>query len=233
MSTYRQAIARVRGTHRLLSSDAQINDRVIAAELQSKATLLIKRETDKRRLWNTNSLFTVLNCVEMETVNLADCCDFVSDIKVSRSVKQLPKMAEGNYQYVLKGVFNVEGEKRLTFVTAERYFNIMKITPSTKTTYAWMDENRYLYSNNEFISKLKVIAFFEEINIDPEFLYPECKCDVTNQSLLYCINPLDMDFKCPGYLEEAAVSMTSKQLLESYFRIPQDSSSDSKDQQTQ
>lgn len=231
MSTVRQAIARVRGTHRLLSSDAQINDRVIAAELRSKAILLIKRDTDRRKLWNTVSLFTRIPCVKMESVPLADCCDFVSDKLISRSVEPLPKIGEGNFQYLIKGVYNSEGNTRINVITPDRYQNLLKINPNDKRIYAWLGEDKHIYCTDEFVDVLSVVAFFEE-DVPATLLNPKCDCK-TNQTVEeLCKNPLDQPFKCPGYLEDSVVTLVSKSLLESYFRIPQDTSSDNRDGQT-
>jgi len=57
----------------------------------------------------------------------------------------------------------------------------------------------------------------------------DCKTKLPSEN---CTNPLDQDFKCPGYLEDAVVTLVSKSLLETYFRISQDNNSDNKDGQT-
>jgi hypothetical protein len=45
------------------------------------------------------------------------------------------------------------------------------------------------------------------------------------------MNPLDLEFKCPGYLEDVVVKDTLQILLQTYYRIPVDHTSDNKDDQ--
>ena len=75
MGTLRKLVSEVRGIHRLLSTDASIIDRLIASELRISSLLLIKRELNLRKLWNTDTVFTTLPCVEMEEVSISECCD--------------------------------------------------------------------------------------------------------------------------------------------------------------
>jgi hypothetical protein len=222
-------VSRVRSTHRLLHADGQLNDRSIASELKSVALLLVKRDTDKRKLWNTNSLFHTIPCLEMEPVPLSSCCDYQSEANVARSKHKLPKIAEGNYQYLVQGIYNTEGMKRLDLVTLPRYINILKLGLKTPRTYAWLGEDSYLYASNEFVSSLKIVAFFEE-DLPGAILNPDCQCKNISTTTL-CTNPLDLEFKCPGYLQDNVITMTSERLLRSYFRLPEDRSADQKDEQ--
>jgi hypothetical protein len=230
MSTLRDMVSRVRSTHRLLSADGQLNDRSIAAELKSVALLLVKRDTDKRKLWNTNSLFHTIPCLEMESVPLSSCCDYQGETMVARSKHKLPKIAEGNYQYLVQGIYNTEGMKRLDLVTLPRYINILKLGLKTQRTYAWLGEDSYLYASSEFISSLKLVAFFEG-DIPHAILHPDCQCKHLSVLDAGCTNPLDLEFKCPGYLQDNVITMTSERLLRTYFRINEDRSSDQKDEQ--
>jgi hypothetical protein len=60
MSTLRKLVSDVRSMHKMLSTDNLITDRVIAAEVKNNTLLLVKRETNLRKLWATDTLFTTI-----------------------------------------------------------------------------------------------------------------------------------------------------------------------------
>ena len=57
MATLRKLVSDVRSMHKLLSTDNLITDRAVASEIRNNALLLVKRETNLRRLWATDTLF--------------------------------------------------------------------------------------------------------------------------------------------------------------------------------
>ena len=85
MSTLRKLVSDIRGTHRILSTDSMITDRVIASEIRNASLLLIKRETNLRKLWSTDSIFTTIPCLEMVEVPISECYDYVDDCNIARS----------------------------------------------------------------------------------------------------------------------------------------------------
>lgn len=227
MPTVRDVISRVRTTNKLLSSDDIISDRSIASELKSKATLLIKRETDLRRLWATTSIFQDIPCLQMEQIPLSSCCEYKSDKVISRSIHKLPAIAEGIYGYLIQWVMNPENRVAFNYVPVAEYLNYLKIYPEFRKPVYWIN-NRYLYCTDPDAQLFAISAYFED-DIPKELLFPPCKCDAKRPPFDECKNPLDLQFKCPGHLENSCVEMTSKYLIESYFRIQQDVTSDNKD----
>ena len=227
--TNRDVISLTRSRHRLLSADGKVTDRAILKELRSTSFTLIRRETNLRKLWNTNSLFTNLPCVEMEPIALSECCDFISEQKIGRSVLKLPKLGEGYYGYIIKGIFNVEGNRRLTEVTPTRYINLLKLNNLGNNIYVWIGDDNHLYCSDELIHLIKIVAFFED-EPSEELLYPSCNCDTVKPK---CENPLDRDFKAPGYLIDNTADIVSQKLLGTYFKLPQDSTNDGRDSQVE
>jgi len=234
MPTLRSVISRVRTTNKLLSSDNIISDRAVEKELKSKAITLIRRETNLRRVWSTSTIFSEIPCLEMIQVPLSECCDYHSDRVVARSKHKLPAMAEGIYGYLIQWVRNVERttkeSKRINEMSINRYVNFLGINPRYNRLVYWID-NRYLYCSNPDVQVLSISAYFED-DIPKYLLFPECKCDSRKPSYDECKNPLDLQFKCPGYLEDNCVSMTSKYLIETYFRLVDDKTSDNRDDET-
>lgn len=222
-------VSRVRSLDKMLNADNTVTDRVVAAELRSKATFYIRRETDKRKLWNTSTIFTNIPCVEMVKVPTADCCDYTSDQFVARSRYQLPKICDGSYGLLIHGVFSIDSSRRLKETTLSRYINLLKLGLPTQDIYYWVYD-RYLYISSPRVEVASIWAYFEE-DVPSKLLYPECPCPSQDKPDP-CINPLDLEFKCPGYLEDVVVKDTLQTLLTTYYRVPVDHTADNKDDQT-
>lgn len=227
MPTVRDVISRVRITNKLLSSDNIISDRAVAAELKSKAIMLIRRETNLRRLWATSTIFNEIPCLEMEPVPLASCCEYKSDMMISRSKYKLPQISEGIYGYLIQSVMNVEKRKEFNYVPLNEYLNYLKIYPDFRKPVFWIND-RYVYVSDPEALVISISAYFED-DIPKNLLFPDCVCNAKKPPYDECKNPLDLQFKCPGFLEDNCVSMTAKYLLETYFRLEDDKTSDNKD----
>lgn len=225
MSTARKLVSDVRSMHRLLSTDNLITDRVILSELKSSSLLLIKRETNLRKLWATSTIFTTIPCLEMEEVSISECCDYADPCTVARTKHKLPRIAEGNYQYLIQGVYSINAMggmgKKFKEVTVNRFINLLKLPVIKKEEYYWI-VNGHLYVRNPMLKAIRISAYFEQ-DVPNEILYPkDCECStiVVNDEL--CKNPLDKEFPCPGYLEKQVLELTSQKLLNTYFRVKED-----------
>ena len=225
MSTLRKLVSDVRSVHKILSTDSLITDRAIASEIRNNALLLIKRETNLRKLWATDTLFTTIPCLEMCEVSISECCDYVDPCSVARTTFKLPRISEGNYQYVIQGVYSINAMsgrgRKLKEITINRYINLLKLPVIKKEEYFWIS-NGYLYVSNPLLKAIRFVALFEE-DVENEIMYPECGCGTPNYTVeQICKNPLDKEFALPGYLEQQVLELTSKKLLSTYFQIKTD-----------
>lgn len=234
MSTGRKLISDIRGMHKLLSTDNLITDRVIFSEIRNNTLLLVKRETNLRKLWATDTLFTTIPCLEMCEVPISECCEYVDDCTIARTKYKLPRIAEGNYQYVIQGVYSINAmsgkSEKIKEITINRYINLLRLPIIKKQVYFWIS-NDYLYVTDPSAQAIRLAAFFEEI-LPNDVLYPECGCgtpQVTNEE--WCKNPLDKEFALPGYLEKQVLELTSQKLMNTYFRLKTDIAQDSIDGQ--
>lgn len=225
MSTLRKLVSDVRSMHKILSTDSLITDRAIASEVRNNSLLLIKRETNLRKLWSTDTLFTTIPCMEMCEVPISECCNYADPCSVARSKYKLPRISEGNYQYVIQGVYSINAlsgqGKKMKEITVNRYLNLLKLPVIKKEEYFWIS-NSYLYVSNPSIQAVRLVALFEE-DIPNNVMYPDCGCGTpsyTEEEL--CKNPLDKEFSLPGYLEKQVLDLTSQKLLQTYFNIPVD-----------
>jgi hypothetical protein len=234
MSTLRKLVSDVRGMHKLLSTDTMITDRVIASDINNNNNLLVKRETNLRKLWATDTIFKTIGCLEMEQVPISECCDYVDECSVARSKVKLPSIAEGNYQYLIQGVYSINALSgkgtKFTEITINRYINLLKLPIIKKESYYWI-VNDYLYISNPLIQAVRFVAMFDNV-VHNTFLYPECGCygkQVSDEE--YCMNPLDRESSVPGYLEKQVLDLTSQKLLQTYFQLKTDLTSDGIDGQ--
>ena len=234
MATLRKLVSDVRSIHKILSTDSLITDRAIASEIRNNSLLLIKRETNLRKLWATDTLFTTIPCLEMVEVSISECCNYIDECSIARTKFKLPRVSEGNYQYVIQGVYSINAlsgqGKKLKEITVNRYINLLKLPVIKNEEYYWIT-NGYLYVNNPLLKAIRFVALFEE-DVDNEIMYPECGCgtpDYTNEQL--CMNPLDKEFPLPGYLEQQVLELTSKKLLQTYFTLKTDTSQEGIDGQ--
>lgn len=232
--TPRALISNIRSYHKLLSTDSLITDRAIFSELRANTLLLIKRETNLRKLWATDTVFTTLSCLEMEEVSIAECCDFIDECTIARSKEKIPKIAEGNYQYIIQGVYSINAlggkGRKLKEISVNRYINLLKLPFIKKEEYFWI-ANDYLYVSSPLIAKVRMVALFER-DVPNSLLYPDCNCGtypVSDEE--WCKNPLDKEFYLPGYLEKQVLELTSQKLLQTYFRLPTDNSNEGLDVQ--
>lgn len=234
MSTYRKLVSDVRSMHKLLSTDNLITDRAVMSEVKNNAFLLIKRETNLRKLWATDTVFTTIPCLEMVEVPISECCDYADPCTVARTKFKLPRITEGNYQYVIQGVYSINAMsgqgKKLKEITINRYVNLLKLPIIKKEEYYWIS-NGYLYVNNPLLKAIRLVALFEE-DVPNEIMYPECGCGTpsyTSEQL--CMNPLDKESPVPGYLEKQVLELTSQKLISTYFKLKTDITSDGVDGQ--
>ncbi len=224
MSTLRSLVSDTRSLHKLLSTDSMITDRAIASEVRNNTLLLVKRETNLRKLWATDTLFTTIPCMEMIEVPISECCNYVDHCMIARTKVKLPKIAEGNYQYVIQGVYSINAMSgkgtKFKEISVNRYINLLKLPIIKKEYYYWVS-NDYIYLTNPDIQSIRLVAYFEE-PLSNELLFADCCCGDKITDEEYCRNPLDREFALPGYLKSQVLDMTSKKLLQTYFNIKSD-----------
>jgi hypothetical protein len=234
MAIGRKLVSDVRSTHKLLSTDASITDRAILSEVRNNSLLLIKRETNLRKLWATDTLFTTIPCLEMIEVPISECCGYTDPMTISRSKVKLPGIAEGNYQYVIQGVYSINAlgghGTIIKEITVNRYTNLLQLSSRVKTDIYYMVINDYIYVTNPNIQAIRFSAYFTE-DVPNELLYPDCCCGTDIVVEDSCLNPLDKEFPLPGYLEKQVLDLTSQKLLSSYFSIKTDMTADGIDGQ--
>jgi hypothetical protein len=169
----------------------------------------------------------------MVEVPISECCDYVDPCTVARSRYKLPRIAEGNYQYIIQGVYSINAMsgqgKKVKEITINRYINLLKLPIIKNEAYYWI-MNGYLYVSNPLLQAIRISALFEE-DVPNNILYPECCCGEDINLDDYCKNPLDKPYGVPGYLQSQVLELTTKKLLQTYFNLKTDITSDGLDGQ--
>ena len=224
MSTLRKLVSDVRSMHKLLSTDSLITDRAVASEIKNHTVFLIKRETNLRKLWATDTLFTTIDCLEMIEVPISECCGYTDPCTVARTKYKLPRISEGNYQYLIQGVYSINAMggmgTKFKEITINRYMNLLKLPIIKNEQYYWIANGGYLYVSNPTLQAIRLSAFFEE-DVPNEVLYGDCTAQQPSVEE-WCLNPLDKEYGLPGYLEKQVLELTSQKLLSTYFRLKTD-----------
>jgi hypothetical protein len=217
--TNKEAVSRIRAMFKLISSDDDISDRAILSELRSTTHQEIKRQTDKRKLLASPNIFTEIPCVEMVEANLVECCSYVSDCKIARSKYKLPKIGENIYGLLMRGVYSIDRSTSFSFITPTRYSNYVALKTKRLEDFYWVYDG-YLYISNPLIEMVSVSAYFEE-DVDP--LLFSCSGDGGNECPP---NPLDLEFKCPGFLEDAIMLQVMTKFAKTYKQSIADQTED-------
>ncbi len=235
--TNREAISEVRGMFKLMNAEASASssDRLILTKLQNFALDRIKKTTDKRKLWNSSNLFQVLPCIKLKQVPLAECCGYTSQCTISRSLVQLPKIAEGNnFGMLIQGIYSIDTiSRKFIESTPDRYSNSLLLGLKTNSIHFWI-QDKYLYIGDPNIETVKVSAYFEEdiplsLQYTPDYCKnktgtkgccPQSTNDSSIKDLSRCcpINPYSEQFKCPGYMYADVMNAMAQEFSNTYLR---------------
>lgn len=229
--TNRQIVSQIRSLNKLFA-DATINGRTILQEARNVGNLIVHQDTDKRKLWQSPNLFAFLPCLQMEEVNIQECCEFEGECTVAKSKKKLPKIGEGLWGLAVQGVFGLDGRKKFKESNPNRYANTLQLKLNTKDIFYWI-QNDYLYVSNPDTRAVNMFAFFTE-DIPNDLLFPGEGCDCIKQPDIasLCTPILDKKFYFPDYRMNDLNTQVEKNLLNSYFNIPLDRTSNNNDEQS-
>lgn len=229
--TNRQIVSQIRSLNKLFA-EATINDRTILQECRNVANLIVHQDTDKRKLWQSPNLFAFIPCLEMREVPIQECCEYTAECSVAKSVLQLPKIGEGIWGLAIQGVFGLDGKKKFKQSDPNRYSNILKLDLKTNDVFFWI-LNDYLYVSNPDTKKANIYLYPTE-DVSNSLLYPGEDCDCISKPDIesLCTPILDKKFYFPDYRMNDLNQQVEKNLLNSYFNVSIDRTSDNKDDQS-
>jgi hypothetical protein len=212
----------------MISADNTISDRMIAEALRKLNITYVVQRLDTRQGWADPNLWTTFDCIPMKDVPVTECCDVRSECNISRSTNKLPRIVGTKFNLAIEGVWGVnrysKGTIRFKETTSNRYTNSLKLGKRVTDNFFWF-KNEYLYLSKEGIELASLSGFTEQF-VDPN----EYSC--SSEEIKCKLNPLDLEFKTLKGLEGLVVSGVTQQLLETYFNVPKDKTSDNIDGQS-
>lgn len=213
MLTNGDLISRIKNANKFLADDDVISDRFIYNTLKSKASVLIKREINLKKLLFSDNLYQAYECICLIPAKGAEC-DLNCDIR--RTKRKLPTIEEGLYSYFIQGVFNTSNSEELFPTTIRDFINHQRLRVKTPKKY-YTIRNGYLYVLDPDIESVNMYAYFTE--------------SIEDEDGTQCISMYDKEFKIAPYLVDNLVQMVNQDLI-NYHKLPIESEDNNRDEQT-
>lgn len=143
------------------SDDVPVSDRQVAYWINQERAVLIAQ------LFSANktipeSLIQFLECVDMECLDPAECCDIESCERVLRSTQKLPQTIHRNGRNT---IFDVSSVDKTVGFTETNYIRqrTNKYSKYTGTKPRWFIKNNYLYlTNTHELEVVSLSGIFED-----------------------------------------------------------------------
>lgn len=141
------------------SVDFRISDDQILFWINQVRSMLINQAIQKRQDYSDTWIQTI-NCLELEPVDEAECCDFDSGCYILKSVRQLPSSIETD---AINTIMKVSGLDGTSFAKINPFrARFRKYNKYTGSSIGWYIKNNYLYIvNNIELSKVNIVGLFE------------------------------------------------------------------------
>lgn len=169
----------------------------------AKASVLIKREINSRKLLNSDNVFTAIECLDLISANGTEC-DVDACNKVRRSKDKLPRLEESIYSYAIQGVYNIDNSEEIFPTNTREFINLSKLRFRPNKEY-YIIKNGYLYVLNPDIENVNIYLYTTELK--------RAKGD--------CRSAYQHEFKIPEYLLDALYKMINDDLI-NYHKFEKD-----------
>jgi hypothetical protein len=156
------------------SDDAKVSDRQIAHWIRMYRSVLVRQEITSRSILH-QTYIQHLRCVELEPVDMAECCSANAGCVVLRSKKQLPKtITVGGREHSLTTVTSFDDQQTVDSVSyLEAKYNAYSRFSSSKPKYFLKNDYLYIVTDNLALGKVNVSGIFE----DPDQVGDFSDCD--------------------------------------------------------
>lgn len=227
--TIKQIIFDTKALLKELSDDSRITNRFIYSYLKDNRILLIKREQDKGKLYNSSAIQTI-PVIPMQNADVVDSCYLKLGYMISRSKYKIPDpmdLSDGSRAIKL---FTVERGSRVEFTSIDKLSSNIDRKfkyPGVKT---WI-ENDYLYANKADIKGLRGYGIFANPEDADDFnICVTTDCGGNNTTCYGMM--LDKEFNIPSYLKNAVVIKTADDILKRFGYTVLDKSNNAQDNTT-
>lgn len=214
MPTVREDIAQLRKMVNSVHLDTRITNQFLYNKIIDVAKLIIRRDADSRKIYNTLESFASLECVELEQTDIKNCTNIwiPKCSTVMKSVDPLPKAFLSANASIVQ-VFSIDEIEGIQFIqtTPSKFVSIQKREYKGSQRYFWINDEGYLIIPNSFISAVKVYGLF---------------IDRSGFSKNPCQGILDSESPLPDALRMDILRVAASEIAGVMKRIPEDSSPD-------
>jgi hypothetical protein len=192
MIKIREAISRVRHKVKAVKQDAFLTDRFIFSLLQKHAAMLMRRQDSLNRIMRFNSIFQVLDFVELVEVDRvqAGCVGLSSGCVIKRTKTKLPALMDGYWGPFIRAVtsLDISQELQLTEPTMYERLHKQKTFRYNKKRYYWYLDGHLYFPNLDWDAVRLEGIFHEDVS--------RYNCDVSDD----CRYVQDHNFNIPEFL---------------------------------
>lgn len=206
MSTFRKIASDITNDLKANNLDDHISYRFIISKLISSAEVFFKQDAESRKLFDINTLWKDLYCIELEDVDIINCHFDIGGCKqIKKSTQKLPQTYQTSYGNVIK-IMSLNYSKTYKQIRPEQYsFYTKRKFQLPQTGYFWIIDD-YLYIPNSDVEAVRSIGIFKNTNNVNIF---------NGVDGAECVSFLDAEFNFPDYI----ITIAKKDILESLANV--------------
>ena len=213
--TNREIVSKITNRLRALNINDFISPKFVLFSAIDATSELIKRQSDRAKLFTQQEGWTAIDCIEMVEVPVTECgaIEMKQTQKLMKSKYPIPDTFTGDFGDIIKYVASINFNTYYNRVTPREWSAIQKRQFQGKKYYFILNNHLYIpcINNSEPSPEtIRMEAFFKYKWIAENFGKQGCS-DCKKQ----CIKPLDYDFVCSDDLIEAVVTETVKDIAAS------------------
>lgn len=214
-----EVLSRVRNQIKAVKQDAFLTDRFLYSMVMKHAKMLIRRQDIQNKIMKFNSVFQVLNFVELIDVDRAEsqCHNVTSGCTFKRTKVKIPRTYEGHFGPIFRSVMSIDLSEELVPIYSSVFQKManQKTFRYNKKKYYWYLDGHLYFPNVEW-DAVRIEGLFEgDVS--------SYNCDATDD----CLYIQDTMFTIPEYLY-AEIEQAVIRDLGAMMNVPQDQQQDNR-----
>lgn len=161
--TVKEIISLVKNELNSITLDDRLSGRYIFSKIIVYTDIIIKREADSRRLFNSTNLFKKVDCFELKESNISCSSISLPCKSFMKSTIQIPDFYSSIYGNLLI-VSSIDESNRFEQTTPENYKNILNREFKPRTGYYWIN-NGYLVIPDSLVSNVS-LRYIPKVSIN-------------------------------------------------------------------
>jgi len=222
MATIGDVTSRVRNVLKAVKEDPFMTDRFLYSLIMKYAKMLIYRQSEKGKIKQFTSLFSVIPCMDLIEVDKIEACclGIKTGCTFMRTKDKLPEMIDGGKGPIIRVVSSIDGSQRLEETYPSTYVTVTKTSnfKYLKTNYFWYIDG-YIYVPVVSWEGIRIEAMFDE-----DLSAFDCSKDADD-----CTTEQERELSVPENLFAEIEQMVLKEILTT-GQIPSDGADDSQSQ---